>query len=299
MISAASSSGLGRHPCLVAALCVCALGSAVFAQQPAEPAPKDTNTSLVSSYRSEARQAASNDPEKALALLIKARNLDPNNPDVQYDFAMIALRMSLYSDAAQAFQSTLNVLRDDPNALYGLGRAQIGLTKYQDARDTFEHYLKLKPDDASGHYALGLALAALQLSPEARKQFETSIQQQSVQTESYFQLGLLDLDDKQLAKAAGNFQRVLDRDPYHAGALTGMGRVDFENKEYSKAAELFRQAIATNPTLRQAHYYLGLTYARMGQKDESAKELQIASQLEHDEAEKQRLGLKIIDPEQQ
>jgi hypothetical protein len=62
---------------------------------------------------------------------------------------------------------------------------------------------------------------------------------------------------------------------------------------------LFHQAITVNATLRQAHYYLGLTYARMGQKEDSSKELQLASQIEHDEAEKQRLGVKIVNADQQ
>jgi hypothetical protein len=56
----------------------------------------------------------------------------------------------------------------------------------------------------------------------------------------------------------------------------------------------FNRAIASDASLRQAHYYLGLSYARLGRKDDSEKELQTASQLEHEEVEKHRVVLKIL-----
>lgn len=257
------------------------------------------DANIADSLRAQARaDVQAGDFEKALSLLLQARKVDPKNPAILYEFGIVALHLSLFPDASQAFTETLTLRRDDPDALYGLGRAEIGLTKYQEARETFERYLQIRPQDASAHYAQGLALAALQLSAEARKQFETSIQQQPQQTESYFQLGLLQLEDGQLENAAGNFKRVMDRDPHHAGALTGLGRVAFEKKDYPQAVAFLHQAIAANSTLRQAHYYLGLAYSRMGQKEDSATELALASKIEHEEAEKQRLGLKIIEPNQ-
>jgi tetratricopeptide (TPR) repeat protein len=88
---------------------------------------------------------------------------------------------------------------------------------------------------------------------------------------------------------------VLNRDPKHAGALAGLGRVQLEQKNYSEAANLLQRAIASNDQLREAHYFLGLTYARMGRKQESEQQLQIATRLEHEEAEKQRTVFKIVE----
>jgi tetratricopeptide (TPR) repeat protein len=264
----------------------------------AEPGKHDAVLALTNLLRSQARAAAIAEPEKALSLLMKAREISPENPDIAYEFGTVSLRMSLYKDAAQSFQRALELRKDDPAALYGLGRAQIGLTAYQDARQTFEHYLELRPNDASGHYGYGLALAPLQLNREARAEFETSIRLQPVQTESYFQLGMLQLESQELDAASANLEKVLSRDPRHAGALTGLGRVNFEKKNYAAAAELLRKAVSSAPGQRQSHYYLGLTYARLGKKQESEDELQTATRLEHEEAEKQRLGLKIMNPNQ-
>jgi tetratricopeptide (TPR) repeat protein len=143
-----------------------------------------------------------------------------------------------------------------------------------------------------------MTLEALQRSAEARGEFEKSIDLQPAQTESYFQLGRIDLEAGDLHAAEGQFNRALKRDPRHLGALAGMGRLKFQLKDYPQAVELLGKAIAADATLREAHYYLGMTYARMERKDESEKELEIASRLEHEEVEQHRTLFKIIDADQ-
>jgi tetratricopeptide (TPR) repeat protein len=171
-------------------------------------------------------------------------------------------------------------------------------SRFDDAQQAFEHYVQLRPSDASGHYARGFALQAVQRMSDARSEYERSIALQPLQTESYFQLGLIELEAGNADAAAEKFEQVFKRAPQHAGALTGFGRVKFQEKDYAGAAALFERAIASSPTLREAHYYLGLTDSHLGRKEESEKELQTASRLEHEEVEKHQTVLKIIDPDE-
>ncbi len=105
--------------------------------------------------------------------------------------------------------------------------------------------------------------------------------------------GLLPVASPDLESAAKNFHHVLDQDPKHSGALASLGRVEFEQKHYAEASDLLQRAIANDDSLREAHYYLGLTYARMGRTPESDQELRKATQLDHQEAEKHRTTFKI------
>ena len=261
-----------------------------------DPARNDAANALVSIWRTQARAALlSNDPEKALSSLLHARKLAPNEPDVQFEFGMVALRMSLLPDAIEAFQETLKLRSDDAKAMYGLGRAYMEMAKFQDAHEQFQRYIDLRSEDATGHYALGMSCVALARPEEARKEFEKSISLSPAQTESYFRLGLLDLDSKDLDAASKRFLHVLERDPKHAGALAGMGRFRFEQKQYREAADYLQRSIASNDSLQEAHYYLGLTYARMGRKQESDEQLQIATRLEHEQTESQRTVFRILD----
>jgi len=259
-----------------------------------DPAREDVRDKLVELLRTDAREALASNPEKALASLLQARKLSPGNAAVQFELGMVSLRMALYTDSMDAFRKVLAQRPDDSSALYGLGRAQMGAGKFLDAKSTFTRYVQDRSSDPSGHYALGMVLQVLQENREARTQFEQSISLKPAQTESYFRLGLIDLDESQWDAAARNFQIVIDRAKNHAGALTGMGRVEFQRKHYQDAADLLQRAVGADSSLREAHYFLGLTYARLNRKEDSDRELQTASRLEHEEVERQQQGLRII-----
>jgi tetratricopeptide (TPR) repeat protein len=261
-----------------------------------DPARSDASGALVRILQDQARAAsAAGDSEKALALLMDARNYAPDNPDVNSELGTVALQMSSWPDAVEAFERTLKMREDDPIALYNLGRAFMGLSQFEDARQQFTRYVAVRPDDASGYCALGMTLAALEHVPDARKQFERSIALAPAQTESYFRLGLIDLDAKDLDEAARNLHQVLAREPKHGGALSALGRVAFEQKRYAEAMDLLQEAIASDGSLREAHYYLGLTFARMGRKEDADTQLQTATRLEHEEAEQRRTLFRIQD----
>jgi len=259
----------------------------------------DARSALVNTWREEARAAVGrNDPEKALSLLLRARKTESKDPDVLYDFGMVALQMSLFPDAVQAFQEALTVRKDDARAVYGLGRAQMALANYDDARATFQRYVEMQPADASGRYALGMTLESLQQFADARDEFQKSIALQPAQTESYFQLGQIELEAGNLAAAETQLNRVLSRDPHHAGALAALGRLKFQQKDYIQARDDLEKAVAANIALREAHYYLGMTYARLNRKEDSDKELAIATQLEHQEVERHQNQLRILNSDQ-
>lgn len=260
------------------------------------PDRTEAATALVGIWRQQARATLDSDPEKALSFLLRARKIAPGDPDVQFEFGMAALRMNLLPDAVTAFEETLKLRPHDPKALYGLGRAFMQQAKYDDARQQFVRYVALRPNDASGHYALGYSCAMLERSAEASSEFEKSIALAPVQTESYFQLGLLDLKAHDLDSAAKNFNRVLGRNPNHAGALAGMGRVAFERKKYDESADFLHRSIASDASSYESHYYLGLTYARLGHKQESDEQFQIATRLEHEQLEKERTVFTILNP---
>jgi len=260
-----------------------------------EPSRTDVRDSLVR-LRIEAASAAleEKNPEKALAVLLQARKLDPSDLDVQYRLGIVELQMALFADAMDAFHTVLASKLGDGAALYGLGRAQMGAAKYADAKESFLRYVQLHPDDPTGHYAFGLALQTLQENRAAREQFERSIALRPAQTESYFRVGLIDLAENQLDNAENNFRTTLKRDDKHAGALTGMGQIEYQRKSYPRAVEFLRRAIASDSTLRETHYYLGLTLARLNQMEESTKELEIATRLDHQEVEQHQHALKIL-----
>lgn len=262
-----------------------------------EPGREDASKSLLELLRVQAREALGrNELEKSLSLLLRARNMRPADPDINYEFGMVALRMSLFEDARAAFEETLRLRPEDPLATYALARAQMGLAKIPVARDLFEKYLALRPLDPTGHFGLGVVLHMLEKNDEARKQFERSIELQPAQTETYVQLGFLDLEGNDLVQAQEHFAAALEHGPANAGALAGMGRIKYLRKEYPAAVDLLREALRADPSVREGHYYLGLAYARLGRDRESAEELEMAGRLEREDLDRRRIILKLLDP---
>lgn len=58
--------------------------------------------------------------------------------------------------------------------------------------------------------------------------------------------------------------------------------------------DLLQRAIVNDDSMREAHYYLGLAFARIGRKQEADEQLQMATRLEHDEAEHRRTEFRIL-----
>ncbi len=240
---------------------------------------------------------AAGEHEKALAYLIRARAAAPADPDVLFEFAVTALRLSLYEDAAQALNLALEQRPNEPAFLFALARAQLAVGRVPEAEQLFRRYVALRPADAGGHYGLGYALAILKRGAEAASAFERSIELRPEQTESQYQMGLLASAEGNLDAAAVWFKKVLKRFADHAGATLGLGLVQFNRKQYELARATLERAVSLDSAAAKAHYYLGLTYARLGDKSRATQELALAAKLEREQKDKGRTVLRLLGPE--
>ena len=262
-----------------------------------DPRRADAADALVHILRDRAQTASQQgDLNSALTMLIEARTYAPANPDVLFQFGVVALKQSLIDDAIQAFEKALAVRKDDPFTMFYLGYALMDEGKFEDARRQFARYVDLRPDDPSGYGALGMALAGLGRPDQARAQFVRSVTLDPKQSESFYQLGLLDLDAGDYAAAQQHLQQAIEIKPSDAATLAAMGRVDFEQKHYPEAIDHLQQAIGQDASLEEAHYYLGLTFARMGRKPESDDQLSLAAQLEEQRKARGRQVLRLREP---
>jgi Flp pilus assembly protein TadD len=59
-----------------------------------------------------------------------------------------------------------------------------------------------------------------------------------------------------------------------------MGVIAFRGKNFAQAEQYLARAEKTAPNYQPSHYYRGLALARLGLKEESQRELQIATELD-------------------
>jgi tetratricopeptide (TPR) repeat protein len=230
--------------------------------------------------------ARSGNPKQALALMLDALAILPQDPDILVDTSLAAMENGAYGDAERYLLDALRVRPDLARATYALARAYLADSKAQEAEQQMRRYLTARPDDATAHYGLGYILAAEQKTAEARAAFEKSLALQPEQTESLFQLGELDLQEEQRDRARERYAQVLARDPRHAGALTGMGVLAYRAGGYADAESALERAVAIAPSYQKGHYYYALTLKKLGKDAEATREFRTSSDLQKHDAPK-------------
>lgn len=243
------------------------------------------------------KERAAGHRDAALAALLHAQKVEPDNRRVLFDLGVLEEEMSLFQDA-EAVLTHLETLKPiDANTYYALGRVYLDQGKLDAARAEMQAFLALRPDDASAQFGLGkIDLQALHFDA-AQAEFERSIVLQPKQTEAYYQLGLVFLEQNRFEECIRQFNKVLERNPQHGGALVGAGTAYFKLKQYDKAKDWLTQGTLAAPEYQPGHYYLGLTLARLGDTPGSQRELSIATTLADKENEQAANRLRIQNPE--
>jgi tetratricopeptide (TPR) repeat protein len=224
-----------------------------------------------------ARNTGQND--LALAYLLRAKYWVRDNAELLRDTGVQEDAMKLYHDADDTLAQAQKLQPDDLKTLYAVARVKMDLGQMQASEEAWKKYLALRPDDASAHYGYGLLLQMLQRMDEARAQFQKSVELAPTQSESYYRLGEIARDAGDTLQAKQFYEEAITHGPAHAGAWTGLGILAFQAKQYQDAETDFEKAVQYAPDFQTARYYHGLTLAKLGRKEESAKEMAVALQL--------------------
>ncbi|MGA2890759.1 MAG: tetratricopeptide repeat protein [Terracidiphilus sp.] len=234
--------------------------------------------------------------DDALRALLRAQEYAPKNSRLLFDLGIQEDEMSLYQDADKTLATVEQLKPGDPQVEYAVARVKLDLGELDAAREKMQAYLKSQPNDAGAHYGLGRAYQLKLDVDHARVEFQRSIELQPAQTEAYYQLGDIALDQGNFVEAIANFNKTLTRNPSHGGALAGTGQAYFKQKQYSQAEDFLERAVIAAPEYEKGHYYLGLTLARLGRKEDSERELAIATKLANEANKNAASGLHLILP---
>jgi tetratricopeptide (TPR) repeat protein len=254
---------------------------ATLKQQPKEHLAREREVKTAIDAALKARNAHRDD--EALSFLLRAKYWVPDDPDLLLDTGIQEESMQLYKDADATLAEAQRIRPGDLKTLYAIARVKMDLGQSQASEDAWKSYLDQRPEDASAHYGYGVLLQMLQRSKEAREQFRKSVDLSPRQVESYYRLGELARDDGDLSQAKNYYEQTLAHGPSHAGALTGMAILAYQAHQYSEAEVYLEKAIAAAPDFQTARYYHGLTLAKLGNKEESQSELDMAVQMTNEE----------------
>ncbi|PYX28998.1 MAG: hypothetical protein DMG77_14050 [Acidobacteria bacterium] len=235
--------------------------------------------------------------ERALSYWMKAKKLEPENPEILLGFGRVCLKMDLLDDAETALTRAAGLRPDDPSYQYTLASAKVGKKQFEVAQSILEGLITKQPQDAHLHYALGSVLYLEGHLNEAATHLRESVRLQPDQQAAYYYSALVARDQGREAEAIRLLEELLRRYPDHALSCEVLGGMLMSAHRYSEAQKSLQKAISLNPQSVKANYQLGLLLARMGEKDESDKQLRLAHSLRVEDETNSRLQLRLLDPD--
>jgi tetratricopeptide (TPR) repeat protein len=192
--------------------------------------------------------AARHDFTQALTFAQQARDLDPEDPDVNGALGDALIELGRYDEALAAFQVMLDT-RPDLNAY---------------VRTAYARELHGDPEGATE--AMRLALEA------SRPTGETSAWVRS-------QLGNLYFNRGDFAGANEQYEASLAAFPGYIYALAGLARVAAADEHYDQAIELYGEVVSRQPVLDHVAA-LGDIYQAAGREADAQREYDLASAID-------------------
>jgi tetratricopeptide (TPR) repeat protein len=234
--------------------------------------------------------------EKALAFLIRAKQVAPGDPETLMHFGQVCLRRDLVVDALAALEKAHQTSPSNNAALYLAARANIAVEKWQRSYDLFSEFARRVPKFAPTYYALGWLDIKLNRLNKARAQLQHCLSLSPNYLDPQYELAQLDLNEGQLAAAEPLLKAVLKRDPHHVKANIALADLLLRRGKLNEAETHLNQAIEDDPKNGSAHYKLSMLYLRLHQTEKSQKESALARTFNAEAKQEARTQLRIAIP---
>jgi Flp pilus assembly protein TadD len=207
---------------------------------------------------------AANDNEGALGYLAHARDLQPDNPELPYEFGVICVRMGLFAEARKAIAESLRLAPDNPDYNLGMGMVISFSEDPSQALPYLKHYHELRPQDPEGLLALGTANFRAKDYDDALEWLKQAVANRKTASDADFYLGRIARLQGHMDEAIGDLKQSLALRPDQPDVLAELGQIYVFNRDYPRAAPPLERATQLDPDNYAANFGLLQLYARTG-----------------------------------
>lgn len=234
------------------------------------------------------------DNQGALGYIAHARDLQPNNASLSYEFAAICVRMGLLAEARKALTEALRLAPDNPDYNLAMGIVVSFSADPSQALPYLTRYHELRPTDPNGVLQLGAASYRARDYDTAVKWLKPAASNPKTAPEAHFYLGRIARQEGRLDEAAAELKQVLALHPGHPDSLAELGQICVQNRDFPKASTYFEQALHADPDNYAANFGLLQLYARTGdpRRDEQSRRF---DQVKNMQQEQQKEMMRVIE----
>lgn len=207
---------------------------------------------------------AAGDYQGALGYLAHARDLEPNNAELPYEFGAICVRMGLLAEARKAIAEALRLKPD--NAQYNLGMGVV-VSFSEDPSQSLPYLAKfhaLEPKDPQGPLTLGEANFRAKDYDTAMTWFRRAVGDEKTAADAHYYIGRIARQQGRLDEASAELKQALALRPGNADTLAELGQVSLAKQDFRPAEAYFQQALREDVDNYAANFGLLQLYARTG-----------------------------------
>jgi tetratricopeptide (TPR) repeat protein len=232
------------------------------------------------------------DCEGGLKWLLKAQHSDAKRPHLDYDIAVIDLKLMDLAGASQYGSRAVESQPNDVSALQLLASVDVKLAKWQEAKSAFERVLAVKTDDVEALLGLGQCELELKNYAAAVDKLQVILRLAPTRLLAHFYLsrayaGLGRTADAQheaalhqLMMEQMTFVRSVEREGSESPIKAQAYQLLTEHHE-EDALQLYRKRFhGTAATLADAYVFIGKLYLTMGDNEAGLRCLRHALELQ-------------------
>ncbi|HEY9127062.1 MAG TPA: tetratricopeptide repeat protein [Acidobacteriaceae bacterium] len=213
------------------------------------------------------------DNQSALGYLAHARDLQPKNATLPYEFGVICLQMGLYAESRKAIGEALKIEPDSPEYNLGMGLVVSYSEDPSQAMPYLQKYQAMQPHDPRGSLALGSTYFRTRDYDTATKWLKQATQDASTAAEAHYYLGRVARQQGRTSEALKELRESLRLHPDQASVLAELGQIEVTQQNYPDASAHLGRAVRLDPDNYGANYGLLLLYAHTNdpRRQEQAK----------------------------
>lgn len=240
---------------------------------------------------------AANDNQGALGYLAHARDLQPENAALAYEFGSVCLHMGLFAEARKAMGEALRLKPDDADYNLGMGTVVSFSADPAQSLPYLNRYHALRPQDPQGMLMLGAANYRAKDYEAAARWLRQAAASRQTAAEAHYYLGRIARQEGRVDEALTELKQSLALQPEDADALAEMGQISVQRREFGPAETYFGEALRKEPDSYAANFGLLQLYARTGdaRREEQSRRFEQIKGL-RDEQERQMMRALEIRP---
>jgi tetratricopeptide (TPR) repeat protein len=213
------------------------------------------------------------DPRSASVRLRQLVDSDPAAANARSALAESLVQEGQIDEAENLARESLAHKPKNLQAYCTLARGAVAKKQAALARLLVSQGFKANESAGCLHFVLGSLLFHEKQIAQAMEEFEKAVEQQPDLIEARFRIAQISMGLKDFKKAVSSYEAVTKVDPKNAAAWVNMGVAYKGSAQFAEAEKAYLKAIevATDQSVPEAHFNLGVLYLRNMNRAEDAR----------------------------